>query len=212
MFDAILLWLTNLVYDLGYLGIVIGMAIESTFIPLPSEVILIPAGMLWFQGKMNPLFIVLSSILGTCIGAYFTYFLGEKLGQSFFKKHHKYFFLNESRLDKINLFFNRFGSMSIFFGRLILGVRHYISFPAGFAKMNKTKFILYTALGSGIWSLILVVLGYFLGEKMYLIKSYVFQITLGILILILLIAIYYIFRFYFEFEGMKIKKRIRKKV
>lgn len=211
MFDVILTWLTSLVDSLRYLGIVIGMAIESTFIPLPSEVVLIPAGILWFEGKMNPLLIVLSSILGTCIGAYFTYFLGEKLGATFFKKYHKYFFLNESRLDKINLFFNRFGSMSIFFGRLILGVRHYISFPAGFAKMNKTKFILYTALGSGIWSLILVVLGYFLGEKMYLIKSYVFQITLAILILILLIAIYYIFRFYFEFEGMKIKKRIRKK-
>ena len=76
MFDTILLWLTNLVYSLGYLGIIIGMAIESTFIPLPSEVILIPAGILWFQGKMHPILIILCSTIGTCIGAYFTYFLG----------------------------------------------------------------------------------------------------------------------------------------
>ena len=102
--------------------------------------------------------------------------------------------------------------MSVFFGRLIIGVRHYISFPAGFAKMNKIKFILFTGLGSFLWSTILVLLGYFLGENMSLIKNYVFQITLGVIIIIVLIAIYYTFRFYFEFEGMKIKKRVRKKV
>lgn len=209
MLDIILTWLTNLVYNMGYLGIVVGMAIESTFIPLPSEVVLIPAGILWFGGKMNPLLIVLSSVLGTCIGAYFTYFLGEKLGRAFLEKHGKFFFLNKNKLDKIQLFFNRYGSMSIFFGRLILGIRHYISFPAGFAKMNKWKFILFTALGSALWSLVLIVLGYFLGERMTLIKNYIFYITLGILLIILIVALYYVFKFYFEFEGMKIKRKKR---
>ncbi len=178
MLEAFAQYLVTLIYQFNYFGILIAMTIESTFIPLPSELILIPAGYLWYIGTLNPFLIILVSIIGAIIGSYFSYWLGEKLGRPFIEKHKKWFLLNDERLEKLDLFFNKYGFASIFLARLIVGVRHYISFPAGFAKMNKSKFILYTVLGSGLWSIVLMCLGYFIGTQMELIKAYLLYFTI----------------------------------
>lgn len=194
-------YLVNLIYQFGYLGILIAMTIESTFILLPSELILIPAGYLWYKGLMNPIWIILASLVGSVIGSYFTYWLGEKLGRPFVEKHKRWFFLNDERINKMDLFFKKYGALSIFLARLLIGIRHYSSFPAGFAKMNKWKFILYTALGSFIWSVFLVLLGYFLGTQEQLVKTYVWYFTFAAIALVLLIIIL------FKIKSIRAKKK-----
>lgn len=209
MFEIIVNWLVNLVFQIGYLGVLIALAIESTFIPLPSEVILLPAGYLIFTQGWNPLFVILAAVIGSIIGSYFTYFLGEKLGRPFFKKYGKYFFLPEKRFEKVENFFNKYGATSVFLGRLTFGVRHFISFPAGITKMNKIKFISYTALGSFIWCSFLVLLGYFIGTQIERAKGYILWVTVAVISIALILLLIFIFRTYFEFEGLKIKRKKR---
>lgn len=193
MFEKFGSWIAGQIAAYGYGAIIIAMAIESTFIPLPSELIIIPAGYLWYIGKLNPFLIVIGAVIGSLIGSYFTYWLGEAYGRDFVLKHSKYFFIKEKHLQKVDLFFEKYGSWSIFLGRLVLGIRHYISFPAGIAKMNKTKFLIYTALGAGIWSTFLMYLGYFIGDNIDLIKEYTTYFTIAVVIIIVL-AILYIFQ------------------
>lgn len=194
MLEVLANYFVQLIYQLGYLGLIIAMTIESTFIPLPSELILLPAGYLWYKGLMNPLVIILCSILGAFMGSYFSYWLGEKLGRPYIIKHSKYFFLNEKRIKNVEDFFNKHGALSVFFARLIFGIRHYISFPAGFAKMNKTKFLLYTCLGSAIWSTFLTSLGYFIGTQKELVKQYIWYFTFAIFFIVCIIIVYYFFK------------------
>ena len=212
MLEQFAVWLVNLIQQTGYFGILIAMFIESTFIPLPSELILIPAGYLWYVGELNPFLIILFSLIGGLFGSYFTYWLGEKLGRPFVEKHKRWFFLNEKRMIKIDAFFSKYGPASIFFARLILGIRHYISFPAGFAKMNKKKFLLYTAFGAGIWSIFLVCLGYFLGTQTQLIKQYITYFVIAIICIVILFIAIFIFRTYFQFDGLKIKRKSPKEI
>jgi len=187
MLENLASYLVELIYQFGFFGIIVAITIESTFIPLPSELILIPAGYLWFKGLMNPFSIIIASLIGAIIGSYFSYWLGERLGRPIIKKYQKYFFLTDEKLNKIELFFNKYGSLSIFLARLILGIRHYISFPAGFARMNKWKFILYTCLGAGLWSLFLMFMGYFIGSQMELAKAYISYVTIAVIAIVILV-------------------------
>lgn len=212
MLEQFATWLLNLIYNYGYFCLIFAMFIESTFVPLPSELILIPAGYLWYQGLLNPILIIVASLIGGLLGSYFTYWLGKKLGRSFVEKHAKYFLLNKKRIEKIDLFFKKYGASSIFFGRLVFGVRHYISFPAGFAKMRLRKFFLYTTLGAGLWSVFLILLGYYLGTQASLIAQYTTYFYIIIIAIIVFLFLFFIFRTYFEFEGIKIKKRKKKQI
>ncbi len=169
------------VADWGYGGIFALMLIESSFVPFPSEVIMIPAGYLAFKGEMSVTFVVLFGLLGSIVGAYINYFLAMFLGRPILFKYGKYFFLEQKKLDKVQEFFNKHGVFSTFFGRLIPVIRQLISIPAGFARMNFAKFTFYTSLGAGIWVLILTLLGYFIGQNEMLIKEYLHIITLSIL-------------------------------
>jgi membrane protein DedA with SNARE-associated domain len=119
----IITWLIQAVVSLGFLGLIVGMAIESTFIPLPSELLLLPAGYLWYVGKWNPFLIILFAIIGTLIGSYFSYWLGEKLGRPFVEKHKKWFFLNDAKIQKIDSFFERFGAASIILVHFLQGLQ-----------------------------------------------------------------------------------------
>ncbi len=186
-------FLVNTIFDFGYVGIFILMAIESSFIPFPSEAVLIPAGYLASQGKMDIFIILIFSILGSLFGAYINYFLAKKFGRTFLLKYGKYFFISNEAIYKMDRFFLKHGSISTFTGRLIPGIRQLISLPAGFAMMNIKKFTFYTALGAGIWSIILIYLGYFLGQNEGLIKVYLKQITISILVLVLLGCFVYYF-------------------
>ncbi|MDY0123010.1 DedA family protein [Sulfurimonas sp.] len=185
--------LVDLIFDWGYLGIFLLMTIESSFIPFPSEIVLIPAGYLASKGDMNMGMIMLSALGGSMAGAFINYFLALFLGRKILKKYGKYFFISEDALLKMDTYFQKHGHISTFIGRLVPGIRQLISIPAGLARMNLAVFSTYTALGAGIWALILVMLGYFIGENQELIESYLKQITIGVLMTLVLLASWYIY-------------------
>jgi membrane protein DedA with SNARE-associated domain len=183
--------LVELIFDWGYLGIFLLMTIESSFIPFPSEIILIPAGYLASKGEMNIWMIMFSGLSGSMAGAFINYYLALALGRKILKKYGKYFFINENALQKMDDYFAKHGHISTFIGRLVPGIRQLISIPAGLASMNLVVFSTFTALGAGIWAAILVALGYMIGENQELIESYLKQITIITIITLLLLASWY---------------------
>ena len=183
--------IVDLIFDWGYLGIFLLMAIESSFIPFPSEIILIPAGYLASKGDMSITMIMTSALGGSLVGAFINYYLALTLGRKILKRYGKYFFIKESALDKMDSFFAKHGHISTFIGRLIPGIRQLISVPAGLARMNLVVFSTYTALGAGIWALILTMLGYFIGENQELINTYLKQITISVVVVLVLLASWY---------------------
>ena len=189
-------WLVDFVHELGYLGIFLMTFVESTFVPIPAEVTMIPAGYLVQQGKMQLIPVLLASIVGTVGGAYFNYWLAKKYGRDLFIRYGKYFMMTDAKLAKLDRFFHSHGAISTFTGRLLPGIRHYISFPAGLARMDVRKFILYTALGGAIWMTVLVCLGYYIGENEELAMRYLPRIKLGIIAVMGLAAAFYFWRHY----------------
>lgn len=186
-------WLVDFVHHLGYFGIFIMTFIESTFVPIPAEVTMIPAGYLVQQGKMAFLPVLVSSIVGTVGGAYFNYWLAKKYGRDLFIRYGKFFMMTDAKLAKLERFFHEHGAISTFTGRLIPGIRHYISFPAGLARMKRSKFITYTALGGAIWMTVLVTLGYFIGENEDVALRLLPRIKLGIIVGLVLAGVLYYF-------------------
>jgi membrane protein DedA with SNARE-associated domain len=187
-------WLVDTIGSIGYSGILILMFIESTFIPLPSELVIPPAGYLISQNQMSWTGVIVSGTAGSVLGAVFNYAIAMHLGRPFILKYGKYFGISQSHFIKGENFFLKHGSISTFIGRLIFGVRHYISFPAGLCKMKIGKFCFYTALGAGIWVLVLAYIGYFVGNNkekvMEVSRHWSIYIIIGC---VLLIAVY-IFR------------------
>jgi len=186
--------LVQYIGDMGYWGIFLLMFLESTFFPFPSEIIMIPAGYLAYKGEMNLYITVLIGILGSVSGALFNYYLAMHFGRKFLLKYGKYFFIKEETLDKLEVFFIKHGELSTFNGRLIPGIRQLISLPAGLARMNIVKFSLYSALGAGIWVIVLVALGYILGSNEELISEYLHTATIMALVSVVFITIFYIIR------------------
>ena len=180
MFAELTQWLVDTVAGFGYGGIVVLMAVESSFIPFPSEVVMVPAGYLAAQGKMELWLVVVSGLAGSMIGAYVNYFGALWVGRRFLQEYGRYFFISRQSLEKMDLFFKRHGSISTFTGRLIPGVRQLISIPAGLSRMHLGLFSFYTALGAGLWGTILAVLGYFIGGNEALIEEYLGQITFAL--------------------------------
>jgi len=191
MLNEVINSIVSTVGDLGYIGIIIMMFLESSFFPFPSEVVMIPAGYLSSIGEMNIYLAICSGIFGAILGALFNYYLAMKLGREIILKYGKYFFMNEKKLLAIEIFFVKYGSISTFTGRLIPGIRQYISLPAGLGKMNIKLFTLYTAIGAGLWIITLALLGYFIGKNKELIQQYLHIITLFLVILILIISLFF---------------------
>ena len=154
--------------NLNYWTITLLMAIESSFIPFPSEVVVPPAAyMAAATGEMNVWLVLFFSTLGALIGAFINYYLALWLGKPLV---HRFAdsrlghmcLLDEQKVVKAEDFFLRYGVIATLIGRLVPGVRQLISIPAGLARMNIAKFALYTAIGAGIWNAVLAALGYFL--------------------------------------------------
>ncbi len=194
MMHDIAIWIVDLIGGVGYMGIFILMFLESTFVPVPSEVVMIPAGYLAYKGEMNFMIATLMGTLGSLCGALFNYFFALKFGRVFLQKYGKYILFPPKKQEKLEHFFQRHGEISTFSGRLILGVRHLISLPAGYARMNLVKFIAYTTLGSFIWVLVLMFVGYFVGSNEALVKHYLGIATIIAVITIILIALIYVYR------------------
>ncbi len=183
--------IVDLIFDWGYFGIFALMVIESSFIPFPSEIILIPAGYLASQEQMSIAMIMLSALGGSMVGAFINYYLALTMGRKLLQRYGKYFFIKESALDKMDNYFQKHGHISTFIGRLIPGIRQLISIPAGLARMNLVVFSTYTALGAGIWALILTMLGYFIGENQELIDTYLKQITIVVVVVLIILGSWY---------------------
>ena len=192
-------WLVSVIGSLGYAGVLILMAIESSFIPFPSEAVLIPAGYLIQQGKMSLYLVFTVAVIGSLIGAYVNYFLalwlGRKASEATINKYGKFFLLNKKNLDKADIYFKKHGEITTFIGRLIPVIRQLISLPAGFAKMNLAKFTFYTALGAGVWSAVLIYIGYAFGQNQELIQQNLQMFTiLALLFCGIVIIAYLIYR------------------
>ena len=185
-------FIVSTVSSWGYIGIFIMMAIESSVIPLPSEVVMIPAGYLVYKGEMDAALVVLSGTAGSIFGAVVNYYFAMAVGRPFIRKFGKYFFIPAEKLQNVEDFFSKHGSFSTFSGRLIPVVRHLISIPAGLAAMNMPKFIFYTGTGAGIWVAILTALGYFIGQNENLIKEYFHIITAATLVFLAIASVIYV--------------------
>jgi membrane protein DedA with SNARE-associated domain len=151
---------------LGYGGILFFMTLESSFLPVPSELVMIPAGVLAAQGRMDPWVAIIMGIIGSWCGALINYFLSSWLGRPVLYRYGKYVLLPSHRLDKVEQFFLKHGEISTFTGRLIPAVRHLISIPAGLSRMNMGRFLLFTGLGAGLWVAVLVWVGYIAGREL----------------------------------------------
>jgi len=191
---AFLNWLVDTIGSMGYPGIMALMFVESTFILLPSELVIPPAGYLISQDQMSWAGVIVSGTVGSLLGALFNYAIAVYLGRPFILKYGKYFGITQKHLLKGENFFLRHGNISIFIGRLILGVRHYISFPAGLCRMNLGKFCLYTTFGVGLWVGVLAYIGYFVGNNKERIMEVSRQWSLYVIIGCALLIAIYIFR------------------
>jgi membrane protein DedA with SNARE-associated domain len=192
--DIFLNWLVETIGSLGYAGILVLMFIESTFIPLPSELVIPPAGYLIAREQMSWSGVIISGTIGSVLGALFNYAVAVYLGRPFILRYGKFFGISQKHFTKGEDFFRNHGNISMFIGRLILGVRHYISFPAGLCRMHIGKFCLYTALGAGIWILLLAYIGYFVGNNKRLITEVSKQWSLYVIVACAVIIAAYIFR------------------
>ena len=152
------------------LFIFVFMTIESSFIPFPSEVVMIPAGFLVARYNMltashfsDLLIIIILGTAGSIAGAFVNYALSIKLGRPFLHKYGKYFFLKENALNRAEEIFREYGEIVTFVCRLLPAIRQLISIPAGLSRMNIARFTLFTGLGAGIWTAILAGVGYYFG-------------------------------------------------
>lgn len=189
--------------NLNYLTIALLMLIESTFLPLPSEVVIPFAAWKAAQGELNVFIVVIFGTIGALSGSLINYTLAYYLGRPIVykfaeSKAGKLFLLSREKVEHAENYFIKNGKTSTFIGRLVPGIRHLISIPAGLAKMNLRDFMLYTFIGAGIWNIILAVIGYYVYEMREQIFPYVGHILLGVGVLFVL---------YLVFKGRKNRKQ-----
>ena len=158
-------WLLDTMEGLGYPGIIVLMAIESSILPLPSELVMPPAGYLAQQGKLSVWLVILAGAVGSVVGALANYGLAAWLGRPILHRYGRYFLVREASLERAEAFFRRHGDVSTFGGRLLPVIRHLISLPAGLARMSIPRFAAYTALGAGLWCCVLTGIGWYIGTK-----------------------------------------------
>jgi membrane protein DedA with SNARE-associated domain len=171
--------------NLNYFTIALLMLIESTFLPLPSEIVIPFAAYKAAQGDLNIFIVIFMGTVGALAGSLINYTLAYYLGRPIVyklagSKLGKLFLLSEEKIKHAEDYFIKNGRASTFIGRLVPGIRHLISIPAGLAKMNLRDFILYTFIGAGIWNIILGIIGFYLYEIRAQIFPYVGHILLGL--------------------------------
>ncbi len=157
-------WLLHTLLDLGYPGIVALMAMESSILPVPSELVMPPAGYWAAKGQMSFPVALMCGVLGSVIGALANYYGAQLIGRPLIQRYGRYVLLSEKNLLRSERFFAEHGEISTLIGRLFPVIRHLISIPAGLHRMPLQKFILYTAAGAAVWCAILTWIGYFLGQ------------------------------------------------
>ncbi|MCQ4319479.1 DedA family protein [Stutzerimonas stutzeri] len=191
MFDKIV----EIVSALGYVGVFLLMLLENIFPPIPSELIMPLAGFVAARGDLNFIAVILVGTAGSVVGALPWYYAGATLGQKrmkhFAARWGPWLTLSPEDVDKASDWFDRHGKSAVFFGRLIPTVRTLISVPAGIAGMSMTKFLIYSTLGSLIWTALLALAGYLLESQYQRVSEYLNPVSTAIVVLMVL---YYLYR------------------
>ncbi len=200
MLSHLMTQLVNSIEGFGYLGILLLMAMESSVLPVPSELVMAPAGYLAAQGRMNAGIALVCGIAGSLVGAYVNYYVASRVGRWVFVRYGKWVLLSEKSLERTERFFARHGEIATFVGRLFPVIRHLISIPAGLARMRLGKFFGYTAAGAGIWCAILLLIGWIIGkagqsaDPTILYKEYAHRALLYLVPAVALLVIVYVWR------------------
>jgi membrane protein DedA with SNARE-associated domain len=190
--EAFALWLVSFIHGVGYPGIFIGMAVGNMLVPIPVELVMIPAGYLVEQGEMNFWFAIGCAIAGDICGSLVSFYVAFHFGRRVLVAFGKHLFFGQDKIEMLDRFFASHGEMSTLTGRLMPGLRHFMAFPAGLSHMHVKKFIIYTGVGGGLWSGILIWIGYLVGGNKDLVKhymSYVECIVIGGVILMVVLYI-----------------------
>jgi membrane protein DedA with SNARE-associated domain len=164
MLEQLVNWLLQTLRDVGYPGIVALMAMESSILPVPAELVMPPAGYWVAKGEMNAWIVLACGTVGSVLGALANYWMAQVLGRAFVRRFGRYVLLSERSLDRAERFFADHGEISTLVGRLLPVLRHLISIPAGIARMSVPRFVTFTALGAFAWCAVLTGIGYFLGR------------------------------------------------
>lgn len=204
LFNPIITYITSFISSLGYPGIFFLMVVESAMIPIPSEIIMPFSGFLVAAGKLSFFEVVLAGSFGNLIGSIITYYLGIKIGRPLIIKYGKYIFFSENHLRFTEKLLERMGDKISFIGRLLPGVRTYVSFPLGIAKANIIKFMIYTLIGSLIWNVLLTYAGLRLGSNWQSFHKY--SPYLDIVAVIMIIA--FVIWFTIKMKNMSVNKKI----
>jgi len=199
--ESIVEFAVNFVESAGYLGLFILMVMESTFMPIPSEAVMPPAGFLIEEGVFSFPAVIFFATLGSIVGSLISYYIGAWGGKPFIDKFGKYMLLDRHHLTIAERYFQRWGNITILVGRFIPVVRHLISIPAGIGKMNLVKFILYTAIGAGAWNALLAYAGYVLKSNWTEITKYSRVGDVIVLTLMAAAVLYYSYRIYNYWRG-----------
>jgi membrane protein DedA with SNARE-associated domain len=199
MLEGFIQWLLDGLLSLGYPGIVALMTLESSIVPVPSELVMPPAGYWAAKGEMNFVAAVACGVLGSVLGALANYFGAQWIGRPLLRRYGKYVLLNERALERSERFFTRHGEISTLIGRLFPVVRHLVSIPAGLHRMPLPKFIGYTALGALIWCTILTWIGYALGRNEGVLRNeevqrYVTWVIVALIPIVTVVAVIYMQR------------------
>ena len=200
--DILTMLIKNLYSSTGLAGIVLAMAIESCCIPLPSEIVMPLAGVMLASGTIlggvNPwaglLLVALAGAVGCLIGSMAAYGIGFAGGRPLLLKYGRYILISQHDADMADRFFQRWGSATTFFSRLLPVVRTYISLPAGIAEMPFVKFCVYTLLGSFPWCLLLAYVGYVLGNHLSTLGPIFHSLDVVIIVAVVLLVALYIWR------------------
>ncbi len=207
-------WLPSLLDHLTYPVIGFLMMLESTVVPIPSEFVIAPAAYHAANGEQNLFLIILVATLGADIGASINYFVAYFLGRPIIyafanSRLGKLCLLSQEKLEKAEAYFNRHGMVATITGRLVVGIRHLISIPAGLAKMNYGKFLLYTTIGALIWHTILALLGWYLhsivpeSQLSTTISQYGDYIKIALIVIVLAVILFLCYRYYAKKKNNK---------
>jgi len=194
IFSQLASWVVKIISDSGYLGVGFLMTLESACLPIPSEIIMPFSGYLVVLGRFSLWFVIIWGTIGNLLGSIIAYSIGFYGGRPFIERYGKYVLIRREELDKSQRFFEKHGSLSIFFSRLLPVIRTFISFPAGISKMPFWKFCLYTLIGSLFWSALLSYIGVFLGENWKSLEVYFKKFDWLILILLIIFVVYFIYK------------------
>ena len=203
MFD----WILQIIENLGYFGLALLMLLENVFPPIPSEIVMPLAGFLAAQGKFSLWAVIVAGSIGSLAGAVFWFYIGQIVGRDrlmdFSSKHGRWIALAPSDIERAEDWFHRRGKAAVFIGRLIPGVRSLISVPAGIANMNVAVFILYSALGTLLWTAFLTGAGYILKSQYERVEAWLNPVSWAVMAGLLLWYIYGVVTFDKRHSGAK---------